>query len=140
MTAPAIVADLGSRGIKLRVVGDRLQFAPRDLVGEAELAMIRAHKPALLDYLAGGAPRTTPSVELMSSAVPRWDDEHGIVIETPDRARMLAAVIDLPEGPGDADETRLEEHPRWIEAGLNHDNVMVTESSSAKGTILRSAS
>jgi hypothetical protein len=93
MTPPAIVADLGRRGVKLRVVGDRLQYAPRDLVGEAELAIIRAHKPALLEYLAPPEP--------------------GIVIDRPDQARMMAAVAQLPEGPGDADETGLDSPPEF---------------------------
>ncbi len=95
MTPPAIVADLGRRGVKLRVVGDRLQYAPRDLVGEAELAIIRAHKPALLEYLAPPEP--------------------GITIDRPDRARMLDALDLLPEGPGDADESGLEHEPRWLD-------------------------
>ncbi len=97
MTAAAIVVDLGRLDIRLRAEGEWLDCdAPHGVLTDEVIETLRSHKAELLRYLA--------------------PPEHGIVIETPDRARMMAAVASLPEGPGDADETGLEHEARWIDS------------------------
>ncbi len=118
MTAAAIVADLAGRGVTLRVAGEWIDYeAPRGVLTIDDLAILRRHKPALLAYLAGSRPGNA-RVARPELATPRPGDDpaFGIVIDRTDRARMLEAVGQLPEGPGDADESGLEDHPRWIDS------------------------
>ena len=106
MTAISIVADLGRRGIRFRVDGDRLRFAPRDALTPAELAILRAHKAALLAHLSGSQPgddRATPRG-------PAWPElrlagvvylEHGFRASLPAAARPACPP---PGGSGQACE------------------------------------
>ena len=56
MSAKVIIAELSARGIVLTATGDRLTYrAPEGVVTPQVLATLKAHKPALLAWLAQGA-------------------------------------------------------------------------------------
>lgn len=52
MTAQALLDELAARGIRVRVVGDRIRLAPPDAIDEPLLAEARRLKPELLRLLA----------------------------------------------------------------------------------------
>ena len=54
MTAPELLATLHARGVRVRVVGDRLRLAPPEALDEALIAEARRLKPDLLRLLAPG--------------------------------------------------------------------------------------
>jgi hypothetical protein len=55
MNAQQLLAKIESRGVVLRLAGDRLQFQPRDAVDGELLEDLRAHKRELLDLLRSRA-------------------------------------------------------------------------------------
>jgi hypothetical protein len=61
MTAPELLADLRARGIRVRVVGDRLRLAPLEVLTPELLEVVRQHKPELLRLLAGRHEVSTPA-------------------------------------------------------------------------------
>jgi hypothetical protein len=61
MTALELLSVLYDRGIRVRVVGDRLRLAPGGVLTPEELADVREHKPEIIAVLT--APRiTAPAV------------------------------------------------------------------------------
>jgi hypothetical protein len=60
VTAQALLDELDRRGVRVRVVGDRLRLAPPDALDEELLAKVRELKPEIIAALTGPA-FTTPA-------------------------------------------------------------------------------
>lgn len=92
MTAPELLAELERRGVRARVVGDRLRLAPAESLDDELLAELQAAKPELLRALAE---RTAP-VECFWCGAPLppgfawWPD--GVVIFICGRCRRWTRV------------------------------------------------
>jgi hypothetical protein len=121
-SALAILDQARTLGIHVSTNGPKLRLRIPDALAEKDWESIRGglveHKAAVLALLSD-PPRPVPSnwAELSSK---RWanqlaDPTPDIDIIRPDRARMLAAVEALQGQRGDADETGLEDHPRWCD-------------------------
>jgi len=51
MTALEVLTTLEARGVRVRVVGDRLRLAPADVLTPELLAVVREHKPGIIAAL-----------------------------------------------------------------------------------------
>ena len=57
MNADALLVDLRARGVVLVAEGDRLRCRPRSLLTPADLIVLQANKPAIIDRLNSGLRR-----------------------------------------------------------------------------------
>jgi tRNA(Ile2) C34 agmatinyltransferase TiaS len=57
LSAEPLLADLRSRGIELRVDGDRLLWRPRFLIRKVEVEQLRQHKRELMALVVKDGPR-----------------------------------------------------------------------------------
>lgn len=75
--AEKIVHGLLLRGVRIKVVGGRIRMTPRELVRDADIAIVRARKAAIIDLLTAAPPPTGDDwirgrVTLEAAGMDRW--------------------------------------------------------------------
>lgn len=74
MEAAEIFRQLSAAGIRLELQGDQLSASPASRLTDNLRAVVRAHKPALIAYLAEAHVTTAELLTAAARACDRWGD------------------------------------------------------------------
>ena len=72
MTAHEVLAILHARGVRVRVVGDRLRLAPAGVLTPELLAIVREHKPGIIAVLTTSEITTKAECGWCHAALAPW--------------------------------------------------------------------